>query len=73
MSQQTTAGWFPDPFGRHEHRWWDGLQWTEHVGSAGRQTVDAPVVAPPMQAVAYPALVNTLAVASAPVHKNVQR
>ncbi|MBG6060108.1 uncharacterized protein YxjI [Cryobacterium sp. MP_M5] len=73
MSQQSTSGWFPDPFGRHEHRWWDGLQWTEHVGSAGRQMVDAPVVAPPTQAVSYPAHVNMPAVASAPGNKNVQR
>ncbi|HET6953195.1 MAG TPA: phospholipid scramblase-related protein [Acidimicrobiales bacterium] len=36
-------GWFPDPFGRHETRWWDGAQWTEHVASHGRQAVDPPV------------------------------
>jgi uncharacterized protein YxjI len=35
-------GWHPDPFGRHEVRWWDGGQWTEHVASHGRQAVDAP-------------------------------
>ena len=27
----TPPGWFPDPLGRHEQRYWDGLQWTEHV------------------------------------------
>jgi uncharacterized protein YxjI len=73
MSQQSAAGWFPDPFGRHDHRWWDGLQWTEHVGSAGLQLVDAPVVAPPTQAVSHPAHNNTPAVASAPADKSVQR
>jgi uncharacterized protein YxjI len=36
------AGWYPDPFGRHEHRWWDGVDWTEHVASHGRQGVDEP-------------------------------
>jgi hypothetical protein len=36
------AGWYTDPFGRHEHRYWDGIQWTDHVGSGGRQGVDAP-------------------------------
>jgi uncharacterized protein YxjI len=36
------AGWYPDPFGRHESRWWDGVRWTEHVASHGRQTVDQP-------------------------------
>jgi uncharacterized protein YxjI len=35
-------GWYPDPFGRHETRWWDGQRWTEHVASHGRQTVDPP-------------------------------
>jgi len=35
-------GWYPDPFGRHESRWWDGGQWTEHVASHGRQAVDPP-------------------------------
>ena len=39
------AGWFPDPLGRHEQRYWDGQQWTEHVASHGRQGVD-PVAAP---------------------------
>jgi uncharacterized protein YxjI len=34
--------WYPDPFGRHESRWWDGQQWTEHVASHGRQSVDPP-------------------------------
>jgi uncharacterized protein YxjI len=34
--------WYPDPYGRHETRWWDGHQWTEHVASNGRQSVDHP-------------------------------
>jgi uncharacterized protein YxjI len=38
----TPAGWYPDPIGRHEHRYWDGAQWTEHVSSHGRQSVDPP-------------------------------
>lgn len=45
------AGWHPDPFGRHEHRWWDGSQWTEHVASGGRQGADPPI---PSQAPAVP-------------------
>ena len=38
----TPPGWFPDPLGRHEQRYWDGRQWTEHVVSHGRQSVDVP-------------------------------
>ncbi len=38
-----TPDWYPDPFGRHELRYHDGTQWTEHVSSHGRQAVDAPV------------------------------
>jgi uncharacterized protein YxjI len=41
----TPPGWFPDPVGRHEQRYWDGVQWTEHVASHGRQSVD-PVSGP---------------------------
>lgn len=29
------AGWFPDPTGRAELRWWDGTTWTEHVSNGG--------------------------------------
>lgn len=40
--QQTPANWYPDPLGRHELRYWDGSQWTEHVSSHGRQSIDPP-------------------------------
>lgn len=42
---QTPASWYPDPLGRHELRYWDGAQWTEHVSSHGRQSVDPPTQA----------------------------
>jgi hypothetical protein len=38
-------GWFPDPIGRHDHRWWDGAAWTAHVaddGVAGLDAIDGP-------------------------------
>lgn len=25
------AGWYPDPNGTAEERWWDGTQWSQHV------------------------------------------
>lgn len=31
--------WYPDPWGRHELRYWDGELWTENVSSHGRQSV----------------------------------
>jgi hypothetical protein len=34
------AAWHPDPTGEHDHRWWDGERWTEHVADAGRAAVD---------------------------------
>ncbi len=34
--------WYPDPWGIHEHRYWDGEQWTAHVASHGRQSEDEP-------------------------------
>ena len=37
------VGWFADPFGRFEFRYWDGARWTEHVSSQGRSAIDAPV------------------------------
>lgn len=37
------AGWYADPSGRYELRYWDGNQWTEHVSRAGQQYTDPPV------------------------------
>ena len=37
------ADWYPDPTGRHEHRYYDGTAWTDHVsdgGVAGRDPVE---------------------------------
>lgn len=37
---QHPAAWHPDPSKRHEQRYWDGAQWTEHVSTNGVQIVD---------------------------------
>lgn len=37
------AGWYADPAGRFELRYWDGGTWTEHVSRGGAQFVDPPV------------------------------
>jgi hypothetical protein len=38
--QSWPPGWFPDPTGRHDHRWWDGAAWTGHVADAGVAALD---------------------------------
>jgi hypothetical protein len=34
------AAWHPDPLNRHQQRYWDGTQWTEHVSDNGVASVD---------------------------------
>ena len=46
---QPPAGWYPDPSGRFEQRYWDGTAWTEHVHSAGEQSVSPLQAMPPRQ------------------------
>lgn len=31
MSDQVAAGWYQDPAGSGQLRWWDGQQWTDHL------------------------------------------
>jgi len=35
-------GWLRDPFVRHEHRYWSGSEWTEHVIDDGVPDIDPP-------------------------------
>jgi uncharacterized RDD family membrane protein YckC len=37
----TSAGWQPDPTGRHEHRYFDGTSWTGHVADNGVASIDS--------------------------------
>lgn len=39
-------GWYPDPFGRAQVRWWSGAAWTEHVGTDGQSFTDPPIESP---------------------------
>jgi hypothetical protein len=32
--------WYPDPTGTHDHRWWDGIEWTAHVADGGVASLD---------------------------------
>lgn len=48
------AGWYPDPLGLPQLRWWDNHSWTEHTSDARQPIVETtlaePLVAPSMQA-----------------------
>lgn len=37
----STPGWQPDPTGTHDHRYWDGSQWTDNVSDGGVASTDA--------------------------------
>ena len=50
MTEQSPAGWHPHPLGRHELRYWNGGQWSEHVSTSGRQAIDPPVQPQPRAA-----------------------
>ena len=36
----SAPGWLPDPNGKHDHRYWDGTEWTENVADVGVAGVD---------------------------------
>lgn len=36
----SAPNWHPDPTGRHEHRYWTGTSWSDHVSDAGQQLTD---------------------------------
>lgn len=42
MTDQHPPAWYPDPMGRHEFRYFDGAQWTEHVSNRGVAAIDPP-------------------------------
>jgi hypothetical protein len=39
---ETAAGWYPDPHGRPELRYWDGSAWTEHVSATDHSPASTP-------------------------------
>lgn len=40
------SGWFPDPHGRHDHRWFNGTAWTADVADGGQRFIDPLGAAP---------------------------
>jgi len=47
MTQGHPAGWYSDPTGRADQRYWDGTAWTENVSRAGVQGTEPITAAPP--------------------------
>jgi uncharacterized protein YxjI len=43
---EPAAGWYPDPLGRYELRYWDGRAWTAHVSTRGQTGMDEPTGTP---------------------------
>jgi hypothetical protein len=46
-------GWYPDPSGRHEKRFYDGTRWTDHVADGESIGVD-PIQPPPASTAQQP-------------------
>lgn len=36
----SAPGWYPDPYGRHDRRYWSGVRWSRHVDDLGHRTTD---------------------------------
>ena len=36
----SSPSWHPDPFHRHELRWWDGTRWSDNVMDQGVAAID---------------------------------
>ncbi len=49
LALQRNDAWWPDPFGRHEHRYHDGSQWTDHVSDQGVTSVSPAIPVPAPQ------------------------
>jgi uncharacterized protein DUF2510 len=49
MSAATPAGWYPDPHGQAELRYWDGNDWTEHTHNSQAQGAPPAQAPPPAQ------------------------
>ena len=38
--EPSAPGWYPDPSGRHERRYWSGIRWSRHVDDGGQRDED---------------------------------
>lgn len=63
------AAWYPDPQRQHDHRYWDGSRWTDHVADRGLQGTDPPtgVFPPPLPPSPTPATAGEPPKRAAPI------
>jgi uncharacterized protein DUF2510 len=54
------AGWYPDPSGRFEQRYYDGANWTMSVAAGGRSFLEQAVQTPNAKVEARPWAIATL-------------
>jgi hypothetical protein len=50
VTQSHPAGWYSDPTGRADQRYWDGNAWTDDVSRAGVQGTEPVAAAPQLSA-----------------------
>lgn len=65
-------GWYADPTGRHEYRYWDGNGWSESVSDRGVTARDEAVLPPPSAPPAAPRSVGPATPAAAEPLRDVQ-
>ncbi|MFC5824336.1 DUF2510 domain-containing protein [Nonomuraea insulae] len=54
MTTQTPAGWYPDPYGEPQLRWWDGNQWTDALHAQEQGQPPQPASGPQPQPQSQP-------------------
>ncbi len=62
----SNGSWQPDPHGRHQFRWWDGVQWTSMVSDGGVTHDEADVPPPPVSSPPPPPVPVVQVVVEAP-------
>ena len=46
QSDKRSGNWEPDPYHRHDQRWWSGARWSEKVRTGRSTMIDPPGVTP---------------------------